>query len=217
MCNLGGLVRLFGGMKTVNSEVVGGVMSTASSRVVRAVSQDFRSGLLQSLHGTLCQVGIITDKVVRDTIGTINIVLVSSIRCYKCSERHDILGECTSLIRADNGDGSKSFNSREGTDDGVLSGHDLNGIRVCECHNSLKTFGNHGNGTDEGNVNGTKNFALVCFRVEEGRQEGGDTHGTDGNEEVLGNLVNLVQYICLDGFGVINKTIDGTNLGKISG
>mmetsp|Transcript_19658 Transcript_19658/g.42721 ORF Transcript_19658/g.42721 Transcript_19658/m.42721 type:complete len:303 (-) Transcript_19658:284-1192(-) len=97
-----------------------------------------------------------------------------------------------------------------------MRGHDLDSVRVGESHNGLKTFGNHGNSADESNVDRIKNFALVFFSVEEGREKGGNTHCNDTDEEVLGHQVNLLQHISLDGFSVVDETVDGTNLGEIS-
>mmetsp|Transcript_1798 Transcript_1798/g.3405 ORF Transcript_1798/g.3405 Transcript_1798/m.3405 type:complete len:363 (-) Transcript_1798:1031-2119(-) len=150
--NRGSLVGLVSGVKTIGGEVEGGVVSTASIRVVWSIGQDLLSTLLQVLHGAIFKVAIVADKVRRHTVGGIHIVLVTSIGGDKGSERHDVLREGTSFVRTDDGDGSKGFNGREGTDNGVLGCHNLDGIRVGESHNSLKAFRNHGNGADKGNV-----------------------------------------------------------------
>ena len=179
-------------------------MSTASLWVVGSISQNFRSSLLQVLHGTFSQVSIVTDKVRGNTVGGINIILVTGVGSDKGSEGHDVLGECTSLIRADDGNGSKRLNGRKCTDDGVLGGHDLDSVGVGKSHDSFKTFRNHSNGTDKGNIDGFKDLAFVGIRVEVGRKEGGETHGADCDEEVLGNLINLLQHISLDSFSLVD-------------
>mmetsp|Transcript_18739 Transcript_18739/g.40626 ORF Transcript_18739/g.40626 Transcript_18739/m.40626 type:complete len:201 (+) Transcript_18739:2233-2835(+) len=166
--------------------------------------------------GTFSEVGIITNHVDGNTFIGIHVVLVTSIGGDEGSKRHDVLGEGSSLIGADDGDGSKSLNGGKSTDNGVLRSHDLDGVRVGEGDDGLKSFGNHGNSTGEGNVDGSESVLLVVVTVEEGDEEGGETHGTDGNEEVLGNHVDLLQHVGLDGFGVVDETVDGTNLGEIS-
>jgi len=205
------------GVEAISRHVEGRVLSAASLGVVGSSSKDFLSTLLQVLNGTLSQVGIVTNKVDGQTVSGIHIVLVTGIGGDEGSERHDVLGEGSCLVGADDSHRTKGLNSREGTDNGILGSHDLDSVGVGKSNDGLKTLGNHGNCANKGNVDGAKHFTLEGVGVEVGSEEGGETHGTDGNEEDLGHHINLLQNVGLDVISLVHETVDGTNLSEISG
>ena len=76
----------------------------------------------------------------------------------KGNKRHLILGQSSSLVRADYSDTAKGLNSWELPDDGIVLGHVGNTPAVSHGHNGIKTFRDHGNSTDKSNGNGIKSF-----------------------------------------------------------
>ena len=99
---------------------------------------------------------------------------------------------------------------------GVLRCHDLDSVGVSEGHNSFETLGDHGDGAHKSDVDRWEGFTLEGIGVKEGSEECCQTHGTDADEKVLGDHIDLLQYISLDSLGLVNKTVDGTDLCEIS-
>ena len=158
---------------------------------------------------------IVTHKVLVGTVLAVNITLVASVRSHKGSQRHLVLGEGSSLIRADNSYTSKGLHGRKGTDNGILLGHVADGPGIGHSHNGLKTFRDHSNSTNKSNGNGLEHLNVV--KLEESNKESND--GGDNNEESqpLGHSVNLFQNGSLLVLDLVHKSIDGSNLGEITG
>jgi hypothetical protein len=95
--------------------------------------------------------------------------------------------------------------------------HNLDSVGVSKGHNSFETFGNHSDCAHKSDIDRIKRVVSVGFGVKKGNEECSHAHGTDADEKVLGNYVDLLQHISFDSFGLVDETIDGTDLCEISG
>ena len=66
--------------------------------------------------------------------------------CIVVNNGHDILGESSGLIRADNLSAAERFNRSHLTDNCIFLGHVGNADRKNNCHNGNKSFGDSRNG-----------------------------------------------------------------------
>ena len=215
---LSGVGGVLGGVEAVGGEVEGGVVAAAALGVIGPVGHDLRAALLQVVHGALGQEGVVADKVLGLAAGGgVDVVLVARVGGDEGGEGHDVLGEGARLVGADDGDGAEGLHCGQGADDGVLGGHDLDGVRVGEGDDGLQSLGDHGHGADEGDVDGAQPVLPVPLGVEEGREERGEAHGADGDEEHLGHHVDLLQHVRLDGFRLVHEAVDGSHLGVVPG
>lgn len=134
--------------------------------------------MIQTHVGYAYQIAIFTDEVASSAGLVINIILVVSIGCNKCNKRHFILGQSTSLIRADNSDTTKCLNCRELSDDSIVLGHVSNTPTVGHSDNSLKTFRDHSNSTNKSNGESIKRGGIdleVCNQPSDDCKRGNNT------------------------------------------
>ena len=178
------------GMEISDGKVVGLFLVALLLGSAGTVLDNLRDGALQLVLGTLGHVSVVTDKVVGSAVGRVDIDLVAGIGGNESSQRHQVLSQGTSLVGADDGDGTQGLDSRQSTNDGILLGHVGHGPGVDDGNDGLETLGNHGNGTDETNLNGIDGG---LSGLEEGGEEG--TDGGDDNEDGqnLGDVVNLLK------------------------
>ena len=178
------------GVEIGDGKVVGLFLMTLLLGSAGTVLDNLRDGALQLVLGTLGHVGVVADKVVGSAVGRVNIDLVTGIGGNERGQRHEVLSQSTGLVGADDGDRTQGLDGGKGTDDGILLGHVGHGPGVDDGNDGLETLGNHGNGTDETNLNGIDGRLAG---LEEGSEEG--TDGGDDNEdgENLGDVVNLLK------------------------
>mmetsp|Transcript_3554 Transcript_3554/g.5369 ORF Transcript_3554/g.5369 Transcript_3554/m.5369 type:complete len:478 (-) Transcript_3554:239-1672(-) len=199
----------------VDGEVVGGLkMSFTGSTGVSTILNDGAKRLHLLVLRTFAKVDIFADKVGRYTLGGIDIELVMGIGGNKCGKGHDILGKSSGLIRADDGNASKSLYSGEGTDNSVVLSHVGCGPSIGKGNDGLKTLGNHSNTAHESGGNG---FKPILSRCEEGNEEGDQGGSRNENGKKLGYLVNLLKYVCLLLLNLTYKPVNSSNLSVISG
>lgn len=178
------------GVEIGDSKVVGLFLVALLLRSAGTVLDHLRDCALQLMLGTFGHVSVVTDKVVGSAIRRVDIDLVTGIGGNESSQGHQVLSQSTSLVGANDGDGTQGLDSGKGTNNGVLLGHVGHGPGVDDGNDGLKTLGNHGNGTDETNLNGV-NGGLTG--LEEGGEEGADGGDDDEDGQNLGDVVNLLK------------------------
>mmetsp|Transcript_32171 Transcript_32171/g.77770 ORF Transcript_32171/g.77770 Transcript_32171/m.77770 type:complete len:273 (-) Transcript_32171:1151-1969(-) len=140
MRGLRGVPGVLGGVQAVDGEVVGGVVAAASGGIVRPVGEDVLPALLEVVHGAFAQVGIVPHEVAGNAaVRGVDVVLVPRVGRDECREAHNVLGESSRLVRADDRDRSQRLHRGQGADDGILAGHDLDGVRVRQRDDRLQT------------------------------------------------------------------------------
>ena len=197
------------GVEIGDSKVVGLFLVTLLLGSAGAVLDDLRDAALQLVIGTLAHISVVKDKVVGSAVSRVDIDLVTGIGGNEGCKRHQVLSQGTSLVGADDGDGTQSLDSGKGTNNNILLGHVGHGPGVDDGNDGLETLGNHGNGTDQTNLNGIDGGLTG---LEEGGEEG--TDGGDDNEDCknLGDVVNLLKD---GGLLLLNLGNEGCNCMKI--
>ena len=109
-----GIIGMLGGpivdgMKIGNGKVIGLVLMSALTAATGTVLDDLRDGALELMLGTFGHVGVVEDKVVGGAVGGVDINLVAGVGGDQGGEGHDVLGEGTGLVGADDRDGTESL------------------------------------------------------------------------------------------------------------
>mmetsp|Transcript_10863 Transcript_10863/g.16387 ORF Transcript_10863/g.16387 Transcript_10863/m.16387 type:complete len:243 (+) Transcript_10863:1841-2569(+) len=142
-----------------------------------------------NLELTILHLGLITNP--------LNFELHKSPRGVHSKEvvnRHLVGGEGSGLIRANHRSAAQSFNSREGTDNGLLLGHTLGSKSQTGGNDSGETLGDSGDSQRDGDLEvidrttnpPTKGRVVEVANVD---QPHDDTQNTNGDREVVSELV----------------------------
>ena len=159
------------------------------------------------------EVGVVASKVGTRSIGTVSVELEAGRGGDKGGQGHFVLGECPSLVGANNSYTSQCLNGRKDANNGILLGHVRDSPCIGKGDNRRKSFRNHGNGTNQSNADGIKR-SKSCLKKCDTKGDDGNNNDKDGNNH--GDSVNLFKdgsLLCLD---VVDKGIDGSNLGVVT-
>mmetsp|Transcript_784 Transcript_784/g.1747 ORF Transcript_784/g.1747 Transcript_784/m.1747 type:complete len:418 (-) Transcript_784:77-1330(-) len=163
---------------------------------------------------TFSKVCIIAGKVLVGTVLAVSVNTVVGIGGNEGDQGHFILRQGTSLIGADNGDGSQSLDGRKDTDNGVVLCHVGDRPRVGHGDDSFKTFGDHGNGANQGN--GERIDSIQSSDEESDTPCNGSNDSNEAGED-LGDIVDLFQNRCFLFFLGIDKLVNLSDLSVVTG
>mmetsp|Transcript_19665 Transcript_19665/g.37237 ORF Transcript_19665/g.37237 Transcript_19665/m.37237 type:complete len:321 (+) Transcript_19665:1974-2936(+) len=163
--------------------------------------------------GTGGKEAVVNLEVFDSAFRRIHVESVANIAGHKGSESHFVLGECSSLVRADNRHTTKGFDGGQGADNSVILSHVRNSPGVSHGDNGFQTFGNHGNGTDKGS---RKCVEAIQVGNEKGHKP--SSKSSDGNKDGQPSRdgINLLENVSLLLFDLVDESIDCTNFSKIT-
>mmetsp|Transcript_2650 Transcript_2650/g.3686 ORF Transcript_2650/g.3686 Transcript_2650/m.3686 type:complete len:610 (-) Transcript_2650:210-2039(-) len=163
--------------------------------------------------GTLAKVSILTYKVGWYALLGVDVKLVVGVGGNEGSQRHDILGQSSSLIGTDDSDRSKSLYGRKGTDNSIGLGHVSGGPGISKGNDSLKSLGNHGNAAHK---SGGNRFEPILLGFKTGNEKGDKSGNSNEQRKKLGYLINLFKYVSLLLLNLGHKLVNSSNLSVIS-
>ena len=136
------------------------------------------------------------------------------VRCDDCLHGHFVFGQCTGLVRTDNGYGTEGFDGGQAPDNGVQSRHTLDTQRQRNGHDGWQTFRNGGNGKCHAHQEHVGDGIIPDDRADD---EGEHGHGKDADGQPAAEHGDLAQKRRRDFLDLVDHLPDPAEFGHVAG